>query len=634
MRVRRLTRVSAALIAAGAVAGLALVSASGSAAAATSGEEQILSYDTHIFVQADGSFSVRETIDYDFGDQQKHGIYRYIPVVYPQDSQHNRVIKIRNLSVSSADAPAQTQTKTQDGNLVVRIGDPNQTVTGEHTYVITYNVVGAMNAFSDPNAGDQAELYWNAIGPDWTVPIDEATAEVEGPSKVLNANCYAGDPDSHLPCTAQLIADGVARYRQGALEPNQVFTVVAAFSATAVHVPAPVIVQKWSIQRAFSAAVVPLTVALIVLVLAFGLIGWAVYSRGRDRRYASQIPGLTPVDGASGVEAPAPLLHHDAVAVAFSPPKDVRPGEAGTLIDERADVLDVTATIIDLAVRRFLRIDEVPPENERRAPHDWTMTKLKDADDSMVRYERTLFESLFAGRDSVTLSALRQTFASDLSVVREQLYTDVVAAGWFRARPDQTRHLWEGLGIFVVLLGGGLTYLLARWTHFGLAGLAVVIGGLALTVAGRWMPSRTGKGSAAMAEINGFRLYLHTAEAGQIKVEEREDIFSRYLPYAIVFGEADRWAKTFASVAAAGAAAGAGVGGAAVGNYGFSSLYWYGGWGMWNFGNFNNSIDAFTVTTAGSMAAAAQSAASHGISGFGGGGFGGGGFGGGGGGSW
>jgi uncharacterized membrane protein len=136
------------------------------------------------------------------------------------------------------------------------------------------------------------------------------------------------------------------------------------------------------------------------------------------------------------------------------------------------------------------------------------------------------------------------------------------------------------------------------------------------------MPARTAKGTALLAQAKGFRLYLEKAEADQIRFEEGEDIFSRYLPFAIVFGVAERWAKVFAALAASGAAV-------AVPTWYYGSGY---SPGLFNYAAFGSSMDDFATTTSGSIAAATPS--SSGSSGFGGGGFSGGGGGGGGGGSW
>jgi uncharacterized membrane protein len=175
-----------------------------------------------------------------------------------------------------------------------------------------------------------------------------------------------------------------------------------------------------------------------------------------------------------------------------------------------------------------------------------------------------------------------------------------------------------------VVAGLALTWLLALRTHLGLIGLGVALGGLVmLALAGR-MPARTPAGSALLAQARGFRLYLETAEANQIRFEEGQDVFSRYLPYAIVFGVAERWAGIFAQLAASGAAVAAPTW--YVGGYGYS------GAGFFDYGGFGHAMDSFATTTSGSIAAATPS--SSGSSGFGGGGFSGGGGGGGGGGSW
>jgi hypothetical protein len=65
----------------------------------------------------------------------------------------------------------------------------------------------------------------------------------------------------------------------------------------------------------------------------------------------------------------------------------------------------VTATIIDLAVRGFLTISEVPGKR------DWLLTR-KDGDVAgLLPYERTLFDGLFAnGRQHVEVSELKGTF--------------------------------------------------------------------------------------------------------------------------------------------------------------------------------------------------------------------------------
>jgi uncharacterized membrane protein len=289
----------------------------------------------------------------------------------------------------------------------------------------------------------------------------------------------------------------------------------------------------------------------------------------------------------------------------------------GTLIDEQANVVDVTATIVDFAVRRHLHIRELPQASKYGA-RDWELTKTSDGDTDFLPYERTLFQALFNSRDRVRLSELKNTFAADLGKVQKQLYADMVTQGWYRQSPARTRSVARGLAFLAVLASIGVTVLLGLVTRAALLGLGLVVGAIVLfAVAGRF-PARTGKGSAMLARVQGFRLFVATAQAEQIKFEEREQIFSRYLPYAMVFGIAERWASQFSQIGA-------------VHPDGTAGLYWYTGQAGWSMLYFNQSIGSFNTVTVGTIASTPPSAS--GSSGFSGG-FSGGGGGGGGGGSW
>jgi hypothetical protein len=209
-----------------------------------------------------------------------------------------------------------------------------------------------------------------------------------------------------------------------------------------------------------------------------------------------------------------------------------------------------------------------------------------------------------------------------MAKVQTALYQDVTRAGWFRVRPDQVRNGWRVAGVALTAGGGWLTWLLSHQLHWAPVGAAVTVVGIALLLLSRRLPARTALGSAVLAQAKGFREYLRTAEADQLRFEEGQDIFSRYLPYAIVFGEADRWVRVFGPLAS---------GPSGVGGTSGSNLAWYAGPAGWDLGHFGDSIDSFTSSTSSTLATATPS--SSGGSGFSGGSSGGGG-GGGGGGSW
>lgn len=186
------------------------------------------------------------------------------------------------------------------------------------------------------------------------------------------------------------------------------------------------------------------------------------------------------------------------------------------------------------------------------------------------RYESTVLEGIFETSNPVKLSDLKYHFADTLKVAEDQMYGEVVERGWFRRSSQSQRAGWQALGF--VLIGGGVASLFylgaatrdidrTAGLHISIPsgvilGAGLVIAGLIFRILGKRMAAKTAEGSAVLAQSLGFKQYLVTAEANQIKFEEAQSIFSRYLPYAIVFGVADRWASTFQQVAEAAAAAG------------------------------------------------------------------------------
>jgi uncharacterized membrane protein len=173
---------------------------------------------------------------------------------------------------------------------------------------------------------------------------------------------------------------------------------------------------------------------------------------------------------------------------------------------------------------------------------------------------------------------------------------------------------WAGLGVGAIVLAAGVTVALAAWTHWGIVGVPLLLGGIALAIGSRWMPARTAAGTAMVRRIRGFRRVIETAETHLSRWAEQENVFTRYLPYAIVFGLTEKWAKAFEALGIQP-----------------DTSSWYVGAHPFTAAAFGSSIDSFAVTTGGTLA---STPASSGSSGFGGGGFSGGGGGGGGGGSW
>jgi uncharacterized protein (TIGR04222 family) len=576
---------------------------------AQSAQEVIHDYTVEIRILPDGDLGITETIDYDFGSELHHGIFRTIPTRFPYDDAHERVFPLEDVTVESATAPADVEVSEDGGVTTIRVGDPDREITGLQTYVLRYRVEGALNAFPDHD-----ELYWNAIGDEWEAPIERARVVVTAPAAIQRVACFQGYQGSTEPC-ARATSDGsAASFGPGRqLAPFEGMTVVVAIPKGAVPEPKPILEERWSAGRAFSLNAGPMTAAAALLAVLGGAL-FRMWSReGRDRRFLGspidQVMGTT-----SGEDETVPLGEGDFEApVEFAPPEGVRPGQIGTLLDERANVIDVTATIVDLAGRGFLLIQEIP-RHGLFSKVDWTVIRLEKDEAELLPYEKKLLDGLFRDGNEVKVSELKTTFAERLHGVEESLYEDAMREKWFRARPDHVRTRWAGRGVLLTVAGAGLTFVLARWTHWGLVGIPVILAGVALALVARWMPARTAKGTAMLRRIRGFRRVIATAETHMSQWAEEENVFTRYLPYAIVFGLTRKWAKAFEDLGIQP-----------------DTSSWYVGPHPFTALAFADSIDGFAVTTGGTLA---STPAASGSSGFGGGGFSGGGGGGGGGGSW
>jgi uncharacterized membrane protein YgcG len=575
-----------------------------SAAAEDSGWS-ITSFESDIKVQSDSSIAVHEVIQVDFGALQKHGIFRDIPVRYDYDSKHDRVYRITVLGVSDGKNHAWTyDTSDQGVYREIKIGDPNRTVSGRQVYVIDYQVEGALNSFSDHD-----ELYWNVNGSQWPVPTT-ATGSVVSlpPGSLQKVTCYQGPTGSNTPCTSSVNGDQATFRASGRLDPGEQLTLVTAINKGAVTNPAPILVDK---PRDFGDyfAVNPLTVglSLLVLLVGLGLVGFNWLRNGRDQV-------ALDVHYIESSVRPRPLFSAPTVIAEFEPPGGLGPAEVGTLLDERADTKDVTATIIDLAGRGFLRIDPLPAQG--LGGQDWQLTSTATAEQvaKLKRYESSIFVSLFSGGSTTKLSDLRGQFSNDLHKAEDLLYKDARAGGWFVADPRITIFKWVAAGAGVAAVGIAAAYVAGLLGGAGLVGTAVIPVGVALGVSAAYMPRRTPIGSQLLQHALGFRLYLRTAETYRQQFAEKENLFTSFLPYAIVFGCVDRWAKAFAGLENQPA-----------------QTAWY-GTGGWQALALSQSIQDFNSHLGQSLAAPPPSAGGAG-SGFSGG-FSGGGGGGGGGGSW
>jgi uncharacterized membrane protein YgcG len=570
----------------------------------------ITSFHSDIVVAADSTITVTEDIRVDFGSLSKHGIFRTIPLRYRYDSSQDRFYELTVESVTNGTVAVPYDDSVSNDNEVIKIGDPNRLVTGKQRYVITYIVIGAINSFSDHD-----ELFWNVDGALWPVPKRVVAASVHVPSGSLRAStCYQGPPLSTEECNHVDSSDAVEFSSTRQLGSGEEMSVVASIDQSALTVPPPLLEgrQRQFPQDAFE--VTPLIVGLSALlaVLGVGLVAWNWWAHGRDRAYLTQhylasAPSATP-DSSTEPERTLPLFARETLVVEFGAPQNMRPAELGLILDESADTKDVTATIVDLAVRGFLTI------TENHVKGDWTLTYKSGADEVLFPFEKTILDGLFAGRTTVKLSDLKGTFAPTLRIAEQQMYADAVSRRLFTSSPNQARTAWGILGCSLVLVGFGATVGLGLAFGWGFVGLALVIVGIVLTASFPFMPQRTAAGRDLMQHTLGFRLYMNTAEKYRQQFAEKAEIFTQLLPYAIVFGCVSQWAKAFEGIDTS------------------ATSSWYVGNAPFQAALLSSSLESMNANISSAITYVPPSAGSS--SGFGGGGFSGGGGGGGGGGSW
>ncbi|HVA96134.1 MAG TPA: DUF2207 domain-containing protein [Candidatus Acidoferrales bacterium] len=564
----------------------------------------IENFHSDIAIQQKGTVKVVERIAVDFRNQPKHGIYRDIP--YEYDSGGNKTYtQVDITSVLQNNTPARYTTTQSNGYEEIKIGDPNHTITGRTVYSLTYTVTGVLRGFNDHD-----ELYWNVTGNDWAVVIQKAEATVSLPKQcMIKSTCYEGSSGSQTLCQSKSASPQVATF--AATEPlgeYQGLTIVVGYKKGLVPLltakPPKTFLEKFIEWPS-------IMIFISTVLIGIGVIGYLWYRYGRDFWFAGILFGTKDQQGKA-----KPIGAQETTSVEFTPPEKLRPAEIGVLMDERADTLDVVATIIDLATRGYLTITEVP-KKWLFGKVDYLLTKstpkqrLKAPE--ILSYEQLLLDKLFYKRSQIKISSLKKTFYEELKEVKQALYDDVVAKQLFPFDPEKTRKKYLVAGIVLAALGAGLFFpaLNTDTVLSAEVGLGLIVSGGLFLLMFRFMPRKTAYGRELYRRSKGYYLFIDRAEKYRQRYFEKENMFNEVLPYAIVFGLTKKFAKKMETIGLKP-----------------EQTSWYVGSHAFATGAFLGSIDDFSHSMSAAMATTPSS--SGGFSG----GSSGGGFGGGGGGSW
>ncbi|PIY68812.1 hypothetical protein COY90_03990 [Candidatus Roizmanbacteria bacterium CG_4_10_14_0_8_um_filter_39_9] len=470
--------------------------------------EEIKSFNTTVRVNTDATINVEEKIVYDFGDLEKHGIFRDIPYITVNADGKRYKMDIGQISVTKEDGtPYSFSTSTVNDDLRVKIGDANVLITGVNTYLIQYTVGGALTYYSDHD-----ELYWNMTGDKWDVPIGESSFDVVLPTLIakdsIQMKCFTGSHGQSSSDCSYKTGSAVSGKSSVSLGAKQGLTGVVGFPKGVVAVLESQEVVRF--EDTLSGKILLFLLGVLVFVWYIGLpLGIPIYwwFFGRD---------------------PKALIGE--VRAWYDPPsaKDGRrltPSETGVLVDESVDTRDIFACVIDLARRGYLKIVE-----EKKGSFCFVKQKESMNDATLQKFEKELLDRFFGetkGEDKVYLKT--KNLSTPVEKVKDILYTTMTSTGFFPSNPNTVRTIW-----------------------YAVAGVAFFTGNILLTVVafifGRVMPRKTVYGAGQANIGKSLKNFLKSQERQLEFQAKNQQFFEKLLPFAVAFGVEKVWAERFKDI--------------------------------------------------------------------------------------
>ena len=478
-------------------------------------------FDDEVVVSEDGTIDVTETIEARFSGENWHGLYRMIPTEYTNPEGLNYSLLIDHITVTDSDGHSLKYDQSREGRYTkFKIYIPNAD-DSTHTVILHYRVLDAIRFFEDHD-----ELYWNVTGNDWEVPIEFASAHIALPAGVtgLHAVAYTGATGSRVQDAVVEVHDNfVDIHTTRPLSFHQGLTAVIGFDKNFVHQPsgAAKFVQ-------FLRSNTPLLIPIGVFFVMF----WLWWTRGR------------------GPE-------HQAIAVQYEPPDKLTPGECGTLVDNEAAMRDITATLVDLAVKGYLTIEQRDESHLlglshskeyifhlKKSPAEWTSARA---------HEQQMLAALF-GNGAITdvkLSDLQNHFYTQIPGIRDSIFEALMTDNYYLHRPDTVRQGYIGAGLAIGFLTVAGNVVLARAT--GIASATWIIAGIATGLVicgfGYFMSARTVTGQRALEKVLGFEDFLGRTQKDQIdRLQTTPELFEKYLPYAMALHVEKKWVQVFSGI--------------------------------------------------------------------------------------
>ena len=477
---------------------------------------RIADYKDTISITQNGKAFVSERITLVFQGEW-HGIHRTIPIEYPGPKGTNYALFVDVTAVTDGEGhKLKYESKTSNGYRDLKIYIPDA-VNAEKTVQIDYAVRNSIRYFENYD-----EFYWNVTGNDWPVPIDQTSAFVHFPDNAsgsLRAQAFTGAYGSTThEATAEVRGSDILFETTSPLSMRGGLTID-------VYIPKGILKEPWALTRLVW--FIGGNPAVFLPFVTLGVMGLLWKYKGRDPD-----PGLS-------------------VAPMYEPPKDFSPAEAGTLIDDTIDPRDITSTIIDLAVRGYVKIEEKVDEGLLFHHKDYTLhlVKARDQWSDLRPHERVMLENIFAAGTETRLSSLKNRFYTAIPIIRQDVMSALRRKGMYLLDPESANAYSIGAALVIVA-----PFALAQftgYTNFLNSMPVLIVCGLISAVIwwlfARRMSARTIQGGRTRVAVLGFQEFMNRVEADRLK-RMPPDTFEKYLPYAMALGVEHAWAQKFAGI--------------------------------------------------------------------------------------
>ena len=482
--------------------------------------EFINSFYSIIEVNQDTSLTITEQIEYET-TIDKHGMYRYIPESYNTDG-YKVVLPIRNVAVTDELGAPIPFTQTSDGKfLTLKIGDPQVTFSGKQVYVITYTVARGINQFETHD-----ELYWDITGEGWQFPIKQTAATVISKFAPLEkVACFSGVVGSDdLECGYEIGENQAVFTYLKPVAYGENVTIGVGFSKTneLVFPTQTDLVLLW-IQSNWPVLLLPLP----TIVLFFW---W--FRKGRDHEFISQDVFNLDKNRQTRLR---PIQLSVRKPMVYEPLTNLTPGQAGALLDERVDIQDIVAEILELARKKYLKITVTEKKVLFMTTRDYEFEKIAQTNDGLSGVQAYLFTQLFKTGSQVKLSKLKGTFHTVIAKAQEKLESELLKKEVYTASPTKVRTL--GFLLFFALLGAVFFLLQATLLRIEIVWPVFL---LVLQIPFGWvfaynLPQKTATGTNLWLQTRGLRATIKRG-AWREKIKEKHLFIEEILPFAVSLG--------------------------------------------------------------------------------------------------